>query len=167
MKFTAGPVSVMALVCLLAGCSSASVDPPASAPEPAQTTTVTPAPPPSAKFSRTMFAASTLKQSTALIDQCQGPVAIQLQGDRPVLVAEHDYCGGSDWIPRLKTGDAVKLDGDGVAADTYVVTDIELAPRGISKVKDLPAGDIVLQTCISAEDLVLVALERFEPVPAV
>lgn len=111
-----------------------------------------------------MFAASTLKHSTDLIDTCKGPVAIQLRGDRPVLVAEHDYCGGEDWIPRLELGDAVKLDGDGIPAGTYVVTDVELAPRGVTKVSDLPAGDAVLQTCVSADDLILVALERFEAV---
>lgn len=153
-----------AVLGLLAGCSaapSAPSDVPASVPRPSPTIE-TPVPPPPAKFSRTMFAASTLKQSTDLIDQCRGPVAVQLRGDRPVLVAEHDYCGGEDWIPQLATGDAVKLDGDGVAADTYIVTGIELAPRGVTKVKDLPEGDVVLQTCISADELVLVSLERFD-----
>ncbi|MFI5427308.1 hypothetical protein [Aeromicrobium sp. UC242_57] len=97
-----------ALSGLLAGCSGEA----AQTPVPAATSsavTSTPSPEtelPKAKFSRTMYATSTLKASTPLIDDCRGPVAIQLRGDRPVLVAEHDYCGGEEWIPRLAVGDA-------------------------------------------------------------
>lgn len=153
------------VVGLLVGCSTAPTDAPAAVPQ-SSPSVAAPATPPPAKFTRTMFAASTLQGSTDLIDRCQGPVAIQLRGDRPVLVAEHDYCGGEDWIPQLTTGDAVKLDGEGVSADTYIVTAIELAPRGVTKVKDLPGGDVVLQTCVSADELVLVSLERFDEVRA-
>ncbi|MGA8987388.1 hypothetical protein, partial [Aeromicrobium sp.] len=43
--------------------------------------------PPNAKFTRTMYATSRLSRSTMMLDMCRGPVAIDLGGDRPVLIA--------------------------------------------------------------------------------
>ncbi|NRQ48299.1 hypothetical protein [Aeromicrobium stalagmiti] len=119
-----------------------------------------PAPP---RFARTTVVETSLAGSTAALDRCAGPVAVALGDDRPVLVAEHDYCGGSAWISRLRLGDTVQLDGAGVEADTYVVTEIGTDRRGEAKVKNLPAADVVLQTCISPEDIVLVGVERLQP----
>lgn len=119
-----------------------------------------PAPP---RFARTTVVETSLAGSTAALDRCVGPVAVALGDDRPVLVAEHDYCGGSAWISRLRLGDTVRLDGAGVEADTYVVTEIGTDRRGEAKVKNLPAADVVLQTCISPEDIVLVGVEKLQP----
>lgn len=119
--------------------------------------------PPKARFTRTTVAATSLADSTTALDACAGPVAVQLGDDRPVLVAEHDYCGGSAWISRLRRDDAVALDGVGVVADTYVVTGLETEHRGEARVRDLPAAHVVLQTCISPGEIVLVSLDRYQP----
>lgn len=97
-----------------------------------------PPPPPKAKFDRTIYATSTLERSELMLDFCRGPIAIGLGDGRPVLVAEHDFCGGSAWIPKLEIGQAVKLRGDGVKRGTYVVTAIEHEVRGKAEVRDLP-----------------------------
>jgi hypothetical protein len=81
-----------------------------------------------------------------------------------VLVAEHDYCGGSAWMPKVGKGDAVRLSGEGVKAGTYVATTIKHVPRRLTKVRDLPDTDIVLQTCISPNTMVLVGMDLFDPV---
>jgi hypothetical protein len=120
-------------------------------------------PAPDPKFTRTIYATSTLARSELMLDFCRGPIAVDLGHDRPVLVAEHDFCGGSAWMPRLGEGDAVKLSGDGVEDGTYVVSTIEHAVRGQAKVRDLPDTDIVLQTCVTPKQMVLVGLDRFDP----
>ncbi|MCW2830864.1 MAG: hypothetical protein JWP31_1556 [Aeromicrobium sp.] len=125
--------------------------------------TAAPQPPPKARFTRAVYARSKLQQSTLMLDLCRGPIAVDLGEDRPVLVAEHDYCGGSAWISRLDEGDAVKLSGHGVQSGTYVVTDLVVEQRGDAKIGDLPAADVVLQTCISPGEMVLVAADRFDP----
>ncbi|WP_332662865.1 hypothetical protein [Aeromicrobium sp.] len=124
---------------------------------------VAPPTPPKAKFVRTIFAASSLKRSDLMLDFCKGPIAVFVGDHRPVLVAEHDYCGGLAWIPKLDKGDAIKLSGDGVQDGTYVVKTIGHAPRREAKVRDLPDTDIVLQTCVSQNSMVLVGMDLFEP----
>lgn len=119
---------------------------------------------PKAKFTRTMYAAAELKSHTTFLDVCHGPIAVDLGERNPVLVAEHDYCGGSAWIPKLGMGQAVALDGDGITDGTYQVTAIKFVQRGEAKVRDLPDADAVLQTCISKTEMVLVGIDRLEQV---
>lgn len=116
---------------------------------------------------RTMFAAATLATYTGPLDACRGPVAIDVQEEgRPLLVSEHDYCGGADWIPDLGPGDTVELDGPGVDAGTYEVQVVDRHQRRDVYVKDLrPDADVVLQTCLSKTQLVLVALTKVPDVP--
>ena len=123
-----------------------------------------PIPPPKAKFVRAIFATSSLKRSEFMLDICKGPIAIFVGEHRPRLIAEHDYCGGLAWMPKLGKGDAIKLSGDGVRNGTYVVKTIGHVTRGEAKVRDLPQTDIVLQTCVSQNTMVLVGMDLFEPV---
>lgn len=120
------------------------------------------APTPDPAFTRTMSAATTLAAADAPLDACAGPVAIDVQvPGRPVLVSEHDYCGGADWIPDLAAGDAVALDGPGLEAGIYRVDVVDEHRRRDVYVRDLrPEAEVVLQTCISDTRLVLVALTR-------
>lgn len=122
-----------------------------------------PMPPPKAKFIRATYVSTRLAESAKWLDACRGPIAIQLSGDRPVLVAEHDHCGGSAWVSRLEAGDAVKLSGNGVVPATYIVTEIRRVLQDEAKVRDLPATDVVLQTCVGKRSVVLVGVERFDP----
>lgn len=124
------------------------VTPPREAPEP--------------RFSRTTYGLTNLEGSTAMLDECKGPVAVWLGEDRPTLVAEHDYCGGMFWMAKLKEGDAVKLDGKGVDDGIFVVTSLTYETRNEVTVGDLPEADLVLQTCVTKTRLVLVGMERFE-----
>lgn len=119
--------------------------------------------PPEPLFTRTMFAAATLKTVEEEIDKCRGPVAVDLGSHRPVLVAEHDYCGGSEWIGELDVGDAVKLGGDGIDPGLYVAKEMKYERRGMTFVGDLPLGDVVLQTCVTKSYLVLVAMKKVAP----
>lgn len=125
-----------------------------------------PAPPPKPKFSRVTYASTVLDGSDALLDECKGPVAVRLGADRPVLVAEHDYCGGSTWISAVKVGDAVKLAGEGIEDGIFVVTSLTYETRHEVTVGDLPDADAVLQTCVTKTKLVLAGLERFDPYAA-
>ena len=148
--------------------SSGSDSPPASTgPAALQTASLDqvskPVPPPKAKFVRTIFATSSLESSELMLDFCKGPIAVFVGHHRPVLVAEHDYCGGLAWMPKLGKGDAIKLSGDGVQDGTYVVTTIEHGIRNKTKVRDLPDTDIVLQTCVSHNTMVLVGMDLFDP----
>ena len=122
-------------------------------------------PVPKPRFTRTTYASANLEDSVRLIDACDGPVAINLGPSHPVLVAQHDYCGGSAWMSRLDMGDAVKLAGHGVKSGTYVVTEIRFQIRLKARVSDLPDTDVVLQTCLTEDTkkMVLVGLERFDP----
>lgn len=126
-----------------------------AAPEP-------PPEPPKPDVSRTMFAAATLSSFAGPLDACRGPVAIDVQeAGRPLLVSEHDYCGGAAWIPALGPGDTVELDGPGVEAGLYEVSVVDRHQRRNVYVKDLrPDADVVLQTCLSKTQLVLVALTK-------
>jgi hypothetical protein len=157
--------AVLALTLLSSGSDSL---PAPSGPTALQTATLDrvakPVPPPKAKFVRTIYARSSLKRSELMLDFCKGPIAVFVGDNRPVLVAEHDYCGGLTWMPKLGKGDAIKLSGDGVQDGTYVVTTIGHATRGDAKVRDLPDTDIVLQTCVSQNTMVLVGMDLFDPV---
>lgn len=118
---------------------------------------------PTPKFTRTMYAAADLAESDPVLDICRGPVAIDVGDNRPVLVAEHDYCGGSAWMPKLRMSDTVELKGDGVEPGIYQVSVIGYQLRHKAKVSDLPAADVVLQTCVSKEKMVLVGLRHLDP----
>jgi hypothetical protein len=112
-----------------------------------------------ARFARDIAKLVDLEHVDPALDACAGPVAVLLEGDWPVLVAEHDYCGGSSWMPRLNTNDVVQLSGPGVEQGLYLTETIKHVPRYDSKLSDLPDGDVVLQTCISRTEMVLIALQ--------
>jgi len=151
-------VGLVALAALAITAQSQSGDAPlASAPAVVDA----PRPAPEPQFTRTMYADSDLKGSIKLLDDCKGPVAVWLGDERPTLVAENDYCGGSDWMPKLKVGQAVKLDGKGVEPGIFVVTGLTYETRNKVTVGDLPKADVVLQTCVTKTRLVLVAMKRF------
>ena len=113
---------------------------------------------PKPKFSRTMYATTKLAGAADMLDACGGPIAVNVGAGQPVLVAEHDYCGGLAWIPKLTVGDAVELKGDGVYPGIYVVTEIRFDIRHEATVGDLPDTEAVLQTCVSKHKLILVGV---------
>ncbi|MGZ5368381.1 hypothetical protein [Aeromicrobium sp.] len=115
---------------------------------------------PKAKFTRTIWTSTKLAEIDAALDQCRGPVSADLGADKPVFVAEHDYCGGSAWMWKLGVDDTVELNGKGVDEGLYVVSELRYFPRKSgAQVSDLPPGDVVLQTCVSATKMVFIALE--------
>lgn len=167
MPLVRSAVLLLAGTLLLGGCSD---PPPVGGGErfsAARLPLLAPAPepepePPEPEASRTMFAAATLSSFEGPLDACRGPVAIDVQEEgRPLLVSEHDYCGGAAWIPALGEGDTVELDGPGVDAGLYEVTVVDRHQRRNVFVSDLrPEADVVLQTCLSQTQLVLVALTK-------
>ncbi len=116
-----------------------------------------------AKFSRTIAKFTDLKSVDPALDACAGPVAVYLGEGRPKLVAEHDYCGGSAWMPKIDANDVVQLTGPGVEAGLYAAETIKYVPRYDSTVNDMPDADVVLQTCISKTEMVLVGLRLAAP----
>ena len=119
-----------------------------------------------AKFSRSIAKYTDLESVEPALDACAGPVAVYLGNGKPRLVAEHDYCGGSDWMPKLDEDDVVQLTGRGVEAGLYRTESIKYVPRYDSTVDDMPDGDVVLQTCIDKKTMVLVALRLAAPAAA-
>ena len=119
-----------------------------------------------AKFSRGIAKFTDLESVEPALDACAGPVAVYLGDQHPRLVAEHDYCGGSDWMSKLDPNDVVQLTGPGVEAGLYTAETIKHVPRYDSTVKDMPDGDVVLQTCISKTTMVLVGLRLAAPATA-
>ena len=111
-----------------------------------------------ARFARDIAKFTVLDHVESALDACAGPVAVSLGDDWPVLVAEHDYCGGSSWMPKLNANDVVQLTGPGIAEGLYTAETIKYVPRYESKLADMPDGDVVLQTCISRTEMVLVGL---------
>lgn len=166
----AAAVAVVAVIALTTD-SESDAPSTASGPSALQTASLEqirkPVPVPDAKFTRTIYATSTLARSELMLDFCRGPIAIDVGDHRPVLVAEHDYCGGTAWMPKLAKGEAIKLSGDGVKDGTYVVTTIEHGIRGKTKVRELPDADIVLQTCVTTDKMILVGMELFDPTETV
>lgn len=116
-----------------------------------------------AKFSRSIAKFTDLESVEPALDACAGPVAVYLGAGKPKLIAEHDYCGGSDWMPKLDENDVVQLTGRGVEAGLYRAASIKYVPRYDSTVDDMPDGDVVLQTCISKTKMVLVGLRLAAP----
>jgi hypothetical protein len=114
---------------------------------------------PKPRFTRTMYAATQLAGAGAMLDACRGPIAVLLGVEQPVLIAQHDYCGGRAWIPKLHLGDGVKLSGDGIFPGVYVVTDISFQIRKEATVGDLPDAEAVLQTCVTKHKIILVGLD--------
>lgn len=154
-------IGLVALVAVVVLAQSPSDDAEVSAPAVADVAEK-PQPAPEPRFSRTTYDVTNLAGSTAMIDECKGPVAVWLGEHRPTLIAEHDYCGGSFWMARVKVGDAVELDGKGVDDGIFVVKSLTYETRNAVTVGDLPDADVVLQTCVSKTKLVLVGMERFE-----
>lgn len=113
-----------------------------------------------ARFSRVTAKFTDLENVDPALDACAGPVAVHLGDAHPLLIAEHDYCGGSDWMPKLTEDDVVQLTGPGVDAGLYEAVEITEVPRYDSTLADLPDTDVVLQTCISRSEMVLVGLVR-------
>ena len=109
--------------------------------------------------SRTTWAAMHLSTHERALDACDGPVAVDIGPGRPTLVVEHDYCGGKEWIAPLRRGDVVQLDGVGVRPGLYRVTGRKMLTRGKARVRDLPPGQLVLQTCVSRTKQVEVSAE--------
>jgi hypothetical protein len=159
MVLLAGVVALLGVLSF-SGQTTATASPPSSL-QTASIPTVSgpPVKVPEPRFTRTMYAATQLPGAGVMLDACHGPIAVDLVGNWPVLIVQHDYCGGSAWIPKLNYGDAVRLKGDGVVAGTYVVTELRYQLRGKAKVRDMPAADAVLQTCVTKHKLVLVALD--------
>ena len=116
-----------------------------------------------AKFSRSISKFTDLESVDPALDACAGPVAVYLGAGHPRLVAEHDYCGGSAWMPKLDTNDVVQLSGRGVEEGLYTAETIKHVPRYDSTVEDMPDGDVVLQTCVSRTRMVLVGLRYTTP----
>jgi hypothetical protein len=121
---------------------------------------------PDAKVSRSIAKYTVLDNVEPALDACAGPVAVYLGVGKPKLVAEHDYCGGSDWMPKLDEDDVVQLTGRGVEAGLYTTETIKYVPRYDSTVDDMPDGDVVLQTCIDKKTMVLVGLRLAAPAAA-
>ena len=119
-----------------------------------------------ARYSRAIAKYTDLESVDPALDACAGPVAVYLGDGLPRLVAEHDYCGGSDWMSKLDPDDVVQLTGPGVEAGLYTAETIKYVPRYDSTVEDMPAGDVVLQTCISKTRMVLVGLRLAAPTAA-
>ena len=92
------------------------------------------------------------------IDRCIGPVAINISG-APLLIAEHDYCGGSGRIASRHMGDRVQVTGGGGVNGTYKVVSIHRVPKGSSTGVLRGLGAAVLQTCVG-NTLVLVGINR-------
>ena len=116
-----------------------------------------------AKFSRSIAKFTDLESVEPALDACAGPVAVYLGYGKPRLVAEHDYCGGSDWMPKLGPNDIVQLTGPGIETGLYSAETIKYVPRYDSTLKDMPDGDVILQTCISRKQMVLIALRYAAP----
>ena len=119
-----------------------------------------------AKFSRTIAKFTDLESVEPALDACAGPVAVYLGDGYPKLVAEHDYCGGSNWMPKLDANDVVQLAGPGIETGLYAAKAIKYVPRYDSTLKDLPEGDVVLQTCVSRTEMVLIGLRYAAPARA-
>ena len=111
-----------------------------------------------ARFSRVTAKFTDLENVDPALDACAGPVAVHIGDDRPLLIAEHDYCGGSDWMSKLEEDDVVQLTGPGVETGLYSAEEITYVPRYDSTLADLPDADVVLQTCVSRDEMVLVGL---------
>lgn len=105
-----------------------------------------------------MAASTDLDNVTEVLDECDGPVGVPLAGRSTVLVAEHDYCGGSAWSRQLHRGQPVRLSGPGVESGAYMVGERQHAVRGEARVRDLPDTDAVLQTCLNNTKLVLLGM---------
>jgi hypothetical protein len=119
-----------------------------------------------AKFARTITKFTDIDHVDPALDACAGPVAVYTGRRHPMLVAEHDYCGGSDWMPKIDTNDVIQLTGRGVDSGLYTAVTIKHVPRYDSTLGDLPDGDIVLQTCVSRTRMVLIALRYAAPISA-
>lgn len=119
-----------------------------------------PAHPPKPTYTRRIVDVTTLDVIEKRIDKCDGPVASPVLDGLTVLIAEHDYCGGMSWIGRIKVGQAVALSGPGVETGTYVADELRYELRGKATVADLPLADVVLQTCVTKTQLVLVGMHR-------
>ena len=92
------------------------------------------------------------------LDRCIGPVAITIP-DAPLLIAEHDYCGGAARIASRRMGDRVHVTSGGGVNGTYKVVSIRRVPKGSSTSVLRGLGAVVLQTCVG-NAVVLVGINR-------
>lgn len=116
--------------------------------------------PPKADYTRKIVDVATIDAVEKRIDKCDGPVAVPVFAGSTMLIAEHDYCGGAAWIGKINVGQAVALSGPGIQTGTYVADELSYQLRGKAIVNDLPRNDVVLQTCVSKTELVLVSMRR-------
>ena len=121
---------------------------------------VFPAHPPKPIYTRKIVDVTTLDRVEKRLDKCDGPIASPIYGGMTILVAEHDYCGGSAWIGKIRAGQAVALSGPGIPTGTYLAENLSFQIRGKAIVADAPQADVVLQTCVSKTELVLVGMRR-------
>jgi len=103
---------------------------------------------------------ATVSNMQALLDRCDGSVAIRFSGMAVRLLAEHDYCGGR-WILRLDRGEVIRVVGGGISGIYRVNRNIKVVPTGSSASVLRGMGDVVAQTCRADGDTVrLVGLSR-------
>lgn len=98
------------------------------------------------------------------INACQGPVEILWStdpfqwGSHPDEIAEHDYCGGTDFSS-LAAGQQVQVIGGNLTGLYVVNGNRRFAGPGSSADLLDGMGAVVLQTCVP-DGVVLVGLDR-------
>ena len=90
--------------------------------------------------------AATVSTMQALLDRCDGSVAIRFSGMAVRLLTEHDYCGGL-WILHLDRGEVIEVVGGGIGGRYRVNGNIKVVPKGTSAYVLRGMGDVVAQTC--------------------
>jgi len=104
--------------------------------------------------------AATVSTMQALLDRCDGSVAIRFSGMAVRLLTEHDYCGGL-WILDLDRGEVIEVVGGGIVGSYRVNGNIKVVPKGTSAYVLRGMGDVVAQTCRADGDtLRLVGLTK-------
>jgi len=104
--------------------------------------------------------AATVSTMQALLDRCDGSVAIRFSGIAVRLLTEHDYCGGL-WILHLDRGEVIEVVGGGIGGIYRVNGNIKVVPKGTSAYVLRGMGDVVAQTCRADGDtLRLVGLTK-------
>jgi hypothetical protein len=104
--------------------------------------------------------AATVSTMQALLDRCDGSVAIRFSGIAVRLLTEHDYCGGL-WILHLDRGEVIEVVGGGIGGIYRVNGNIKVVPKGTSAYVLRGMGGVVAQTCRADGDtLRLVGLTK-------
>lgn len=125
-----------------------------------------PKPPPSAALVLHIVAVATPDTMQSAIDACDGPVEINWHSDparwgvHPDEIAEHDYCGGSQFR-FLRRGQRVRVMG-GDLSGVYVANGNRRFAFAGSPAHELDGiGDLALQTCVRG-GVVLIGLDRVD-----